>query len=206
VSKRRKKLAATESSSPPVASTVAPRWDRWAAAAVVVGLAAVAVRVAAARGELWLDEVWSIQLVADVVRTPVDIVLRLRHDNNHFLNSLVAYLVGPNGESWQYRWPAVVAGSAAVFLAGWAQRRLGRATALVAMVLVAASYLAVHYSSEARGYAYLMCLMMLAFGALDRAEETGRIGWEVLFAASCVLRFLAHTLFLNLYLAVQLWT
>lgn len=206
MSKPRKKLAVTESSSPLPATDGTPQWDRWVAAGVVVGLVAVALRVAAARGELWLDEVWSIRLVADVVRTPVDIALRLKHDNNHFLNSLVAYLVGPDGESWQYRWPAVVAGSAAVFLAGWAQRRLGRATALLATVLVGASYLAVHYSSEARGYAYLMCFMMLAFGALDRAEETGRIGWEVLFTASCVLGFLAHTLFLTLYLAVQLWT
>ena len=167
---------------------------------------AVVLRIAAARGELWFDEVWSIRLVQEHVRSPADIVLRLKHDGNHMLNTMVEYLVGPDGGSWSYRWPAVLFGSATVVLAAWVQRRRGWATAFAAAVLCGSSYWLVHYSSEARGYAYLSFFMLLAYAALWEAEEGRRWKWEVLYAASCILGFLAHPLFLNLYMAAQLWS
>ncbi len=80
------------------------------AATIFVCLIATALRIAAARGELWLDEVWSIRLVQEHAHSPSDIFLHLQHDNNHFLNSLWVYAVGPDGSAWMYRWPAVVAG------------------------------------------------------------------------------------------------
>lgn len=178
----------------------------WVACFVGILLLAAALRVAAARGELWLDEVWSNYLVEEVVHSPADVIIRLRHDNNHMLNSWVAYAVGPLGEPWHYRAPAIVAGIATVWLAGWAQRRSGPAAVLAAMVLVAFSYLLVHYASEARGYAALTVMMLLTYGALREADATGRIGWEILIAISCVLGFLANPLFLTMYLAIQVWT
>jgi hypothetical protein len=173
--------------------------------AAVLAVAAV-LRIAAANGELWFDEVWSIRLVEQDVKSPADVVLRLKHDNNHMLNSLVVYFVGPEGGSWSYRWPAVLAGIATVALAGWVARRRGFATQLAAMALVGGSYFLVHYSSEARGYAYQMFFMLLAYAALWEAEGTGRAKWEWLFAASCILGFLAQPLFLTVYLAAQVWS
>jgi len=193
--------AATRSREPAVSSS---RW--WFSAALGVFVVAAGLRVAAARGELWLDEVWSILLVETGVKSPIDVVYRLRHDNNHFLNSWVAYSRGSQAPDWQYRAPAVAGGIAAVVLAAWAQWRLGPPVMFAAASLVGLSYLMVHYSSEARGYAYLCSFLLLAYGALVRAEETGRTRWEMLIAASCSVGFLAHPLFLTMFLAIQVWT
>ncbi|MGD9635961.1 MAG: hypothetical protein AB7G28_25905 [Pirellulales bacterium] len=179
--------------------------SRLAVLALIVAVAA-ALRVAAARGELWLDEVWSIYLVQELVHSPGDVIFRLRYDNNHMLTSWVAYAIGPVGAPWQYRLPAVTAGIATVLLAGWAQQRSGRAAVVAAMTLAGSSYLLIHYSSEARGYAALTAAMLLAYGALRQADATGRVGWEALVAVSCMLGFLAHVLFLPMYLAIQVWT
>ncbi len=59
----------------------------------VVAIASVAARFAASRGDLWLDEVWSLQMLQEV-DSAWQIVL-LNHDNNHILNSLVMYALGP---------------------------------------------------------------------------------------------------------------
>lgn len=179
---------------------------RWIVAIVAICALAAALRIAAARGELWLDEVWSISLVESEVRSPADVIFRLRHDNNHFLNSWVAYSLGPEAADWKYRAPAIVAGLLSVLLAAWALWRLGPLPATAAAALVGLSYLMVHYSSEARGYAYLCCFMLLTYGALLRAHESGCLRWEMLVSVGCVLGFLAHPLFLTVFLALQVWT
>jgi MFS family permease len=163
------------------------------------------LRIAAARGELWLDEIWTIQGV-QAAHSPADIVLSLKHDNNHFLNSFMVYLIGPDGAAWMNRCPAVIAGSLTVLLAGWIQRRRGSATTLAALGLCGFSFLLVNYSSEARGYAYEMFFALAAFGILCQMKEVPSLGWECVFAATCILGFLAHPLFLNVYLAAQVWT
>jgi hypothetical protein len=164
------------------------------------------LRIAAARGDLWFDEVWNIRIVYENVHKPIDLLLHFKHESNHMLSSLVTHVVGPDGAAWSYRWPAVLFGSATVALAGWVQRRRGMATAFAAVVLCGSSYLLVHYSSEARGYAYQLFFMLLAYAAMWEAEKSRRWKWEVLFTASCILGFLAHPLFLNLYVAAQIWS
>src|SRR3954470_581880 len=105
----------------------------WLAAIVLTTLSAIVLYAAATSGELWLDEVWTITLMRNEVHSSSDIVLSLKHDNNHFLNSLIVYLIGPDGSMWDYRRPVVVAGTLSVFLAGWIQRRRGLAGAVAAM-------------------------------------------------------------------------
>jgi hypothetical protein len=176
----------------------------WAIAIVCV--LAGAIRIAAARGELWLDEVWTLRLLQDNAHSPADILFRIAHDNNHVLNSLLMYWAGPNGSAWVYRWPAVLAGALTVVLAGWTQRRRGTATALASVVLIGASYLLVQYSSEARGYAYEVLFSMLAFAILCAADESPSLWWDFGFAATCIVGFLTHPLFVIVFLAAQVWT
>ena len=63
----------------------------------IVVLAAMAVglglRIAAARGGLWLDEAWSAVYAAQA-QTPIGVFLRINHDNNHHLNSLWLQAIG----------------------------------------------------------------------------------------------------------------
>jgi energy-converting hydrogenase Eha subunit A len=173
---------------------------------LAICLAAAVIRILAARGELWLDEVWTLRLVRESVHSFRDIVLNLKHDNNHFINSFVAYALGPDRADWMYRAPAVLAGAGAVFLAGWTQRRKDIITMSAAVVLTGFSYLLVQYSSEARGYAYEMFFCVLAFAILSEAETSPGLKWEVLFAATCIAGFFTHPTFLIVFLAAQAWT
>jgi hypothetical protein len=175
----------------------------WIGTAILV--VAASLRLAAAQSSgLWLDEIWSLQLATDL-SSPFD-VLGIRQDNNHPLNTLVLSLLaskrGP--ESFlAFRMPAVVAGVATAAVAGWiAWRRDGRA-ALVAMGLVGASSLMVHYSSEARGYAFAMFFATTSLLAVDRQEQGGR--WCVVFNFSVLLGMLSHFSFAHAYGALVVW-
>ena len=74
-------------------------------------------------------------------------------------------------------------------------------------MLTGASYLLVQYSSEARGYAYEVLFSMLAFAILCASDESpGLLWWDAAFAATCIAGFLAHPLFVIVFLAAQVWT
>ncbi len=154
---------------------------------------------------MWLDEIWTIQGVQAGVHSPTDIVLSVKHDNNHFLNSFFVYLIGPGRADWAYRCPALIAGTLAVFLAGWIQRLQGAVSCMSAMLLTGFSYLLVNYSSEARGYAYEILFAVALFGILCQLDQQVSVAWELMFTVVCMLGFLAHPLFLNVYLSAQIW-
>ena len=126
--------------------------DRWSffegTVAAVVLVLAVVLRLAAARNDLWLDEIWSLDLAARVHR-PIEVFTGLHHDNNHYLNTLWLWAVGPDRDALVYRLIALITGTATVAMAGRIGRA-GAAAALSAMLLFAVSYVMVVYSSEAR--------------------------------------------------------
>ena len=122
------------------------------AAATLVGSL---LRIMMARGDLWLDEAWSLKLVAGI-SSPWAVFWEISHDNNHFLNSLWLAWLGPDEPAWAYRIPALVLGTLAIPLAAVIGWRRGRAGAVVAAWFVALSMPLVIYGSEARGYAGLV--------------------------------------------------
>jgi hypothetical protein len=173
--------------------------------ALLLGLLVAAfalLRLACARGDLWLDEIWSLRLVAQV-RHPWEILTAIRHDNNHPLNSLYLYLVGPGAPAWAYRLLSVAAGSASVWLAADIGRRQfarlhpdsdlpgARAAGLATAVLFGGSYLLVDYGSEARGYGPALAAALTAYWALLRADERPAL-WRAVYIAACWLALLAH--------------
>jgi hypothetical protein len=120
---------------------------------VLLGVAGL-LRLGASRGELWLDELWTLgpDVLGKITR-PWQIFSVIHHENNHYLNTLVGWALGPGRAAWEYRLPSVLAGLVTVgcgWSIGW--RRSRGAAWLVAIVL-AVSYPLVHYGSEARGYA-----------------------------------------------------
>src|SRR5471032_1187414 len=143
------------------------RW-RYGAALGIAVAAFAALRLACLRNDLWLDEIWSLQLVG-LAHSPLQILTRLRSENNHPLNSLWLYLVGPGAPEWAYRLLSWATGSAAVGLAGLLARgqfkRMhpadpeggAEAAGLITVLLFGGSYLFILYSSEARGYAPALC-------------------------------------------------
>lgn len=152
---------------------------RWTIAIVMIVLLAGALRVAGALGELCLDEIWTLDLLAPVTSAE-QILWDVSHDNNHILNSLYLYLVGPNASPVVQRGLSIVLGTATVAVAGIAMRNNGRPAAFAAMALFAICYPMVHYGSEARGYAGLVLFSLIALvllrRELDRPDPVNRHG------------------------------
>jgi len=195
---------------PKVARAPAPRTvDLRIAVAVVVGLAAL-VRLAATWNDLWLDELWSLNLL-DTLHSPVEIVTSLHHDNNHVLNSLFLYWLRPLGSDWLYRLPALLAGIATVGLGAWfatledVPSTAPQSRALMAAIVLGVSLPLIQYGSEARGYAMALAfgLGAIAIAVRDDVRPMGKAApavWALL-----ILAFLSHALALHVMTALGAW-
>jgi hypothetical protein len=178
-------------------------------AAVV--LAAGLLRLLAARGDLWLDEAWSLQMLAEL-RSPLGI-LGLRHDNNHLLNSLLLWSLRGFDSDLVWRLPAVVCSTASVGLGAAVAARSGgrldgppRLRALCAALLLGLSFLLVHYGSEARGYGLALGFGLLALFAAQRGELAPRSRWAALYGPACLLALLSHALAVHVLAGVLAWS
>src|SRR6185503_4976414 len=182
-----------------------PLSARGAVLAGALLLAALLLRFGASLGDLLLDEIWSIR-IAHGLDGPPQVLTAVHQGNNRHLNTLLLWLLGELDPEWLYRLPSVLAGTAAVALAGAIAWRCGRRAAWLAMTLVTFSYLLVHYSSEARGYAFAMFFALLSFLLLRRYHEDGRTVDAAAFTASAALGFLAHLTFLHVYAGAAAWS
>jgi hypothetical protein len=174
------------------------------AAILLALLFAFALLLAAASGDLWLDEIWSIDL-ASKVGTPWDIFATLHHDNNHPLNTLYLYLLGAPNALLSYRLAAVLSGMGCLSLIGYtAWKQWSEREALLAIVLTAVCFPILLYSSEARGYAPAMMLAVAAYVAWRRQmANPGKISLLVFWMASA-LGLLAHGTFVIVVIAFAL--
>jgi hypothetical protein len=145
------------------------RRPRWAVAAVAVATAVgLALRIAAAGGDLGHDELYSLALATRLASVG-DAFWGLPHDNNHPLNTAFLAMLGPGRASWTYRTVAVVLGTATVPAFAWAFWRSDRVTGGVAAGLAAVALPLVDFGSEARGYAGLTLASVVAVGFWERA-------------------------------------
>jgi hypothetical protein len=133
-------------------------------------IAGFVLRLCAARGDLWLDEIWSIQNLQHVQNFG-EIFWGISDDNNHLLNSVWLWIVGPDAPPLVIRLEAIVLGTCTIPVAAMLCARSGAVAALAGAALVAFSDLFVHYGSEARGYAGLLLMMFIAAEALERFLE-----------------------------------
>jgi hypothetical protein len=189
-----------------------PRSSRDTLILAALVLLGAAVRLALARGDLWLDELWSLSF-ARQIGWPWEILTVIHHDNNHPLNTLALYLTvkvaGAHAPPVVYRVIPLLAGVATIPLLYWTETRrqdaLSPISGLIAALLCAGSFLAILYSSEARGYTLAAFFAVLAF-AMVRTREmtTGRD--RALFAIVCTLGLLSHLTFLFVYAGLAAWT
>lgn len=168
---------------------------------VVVGFV---LRVACMRAEFWLDEIWSWEF-SRLAHTPWDIILRIRHDNNHILNTLALW-AWPSGMPWPvYRMHSLVAGTLAIAAAWQFARSFGMRIGLFVALIVAVCPWFVWSSAEARGYAMVVLCTFLAAEALRRTYAVDR-RWAVGFWAASVLGVLAHPTFLHASVGFAAWS
>ncbi|MBM3811760.1 MAG: hypothetical protein FJW20_09000 [Acidimicrobiia bacterium] len=165
-----------------------------------MGLLACGLRWPGLFHEFWFDEVYSALWVQAEVIHPADILTSPSSDNNHPLVSLWMYLAGATSRWELYRLPSFAGGLAAVALATWFVRRFDRLTSLLAALLLAVSYPLVVYSTEARGYALMLCFGLLAAELLYRRRHPAA------FCAAFVLGTLSHLTFLHFYAALLVGT
>jgi hypothetical protein len=158
----------------------------------------------AARGDLWLDEIWSI-FFAEAAKTPWEILSAFKHDNNHILNTLFLYLLGKQQHLLLYRVFAVVSGVGSSVLLIKIASRWGRLESVFVLLLAGSSYPLILYFSEARGYAQAIFFGLLAFYALQECHISFSPGKLVLFWAASLLGVLAHLTFIIVFLSLTVY-
>ncbi len=160
--------AAAEREAVPAAT---PAWA-WLVPILVLGAVLRAVRL----GEgLWYDEITT--LVNYAAQPLGRIVTTFDSQNQHLLFSVLARLsILAFGESAAaLRLPAAAAGVLSLGLVAWFGAKVGsRREALLAALLLAASYHHVWFSQNARGYTLLLCGALAGTGfLLDTLEQSG---------------------------------
>jgi hypothetical protein len=174
------------------------------AALIVAGFG---VRLLASRGDLWLDEILSVEIARSIPH-PADLVrdVYARVDNNHLLNTFWLQIARDSASPILQRIHSVVAGTLAIPLAWVFARRWGQSAPGFAGVLFAGSFVAINYGSEARGYGMLIAFGLAAIVAIDRALRRPSAATTLVFWTACVLGTLSHALFLEFFVAVGVWT
>ena len=155
-------------------SRARPRLLAVAALALVLG---AALRVACATGELWFDELWSLERAQRLERV-LDVLLEpvFQHDNNHWLNTLWLHWIGTDVSPLVQRLPACLASLLSLLVIGWIGWRRDPLSGVLALLLAASSFLLVQYGTEARGYAGAVLFALMGYALLS--TEDGRPGWR----------------------------
>lgn len=117
-----------------------------------------------------------------------------REPNNHVLHSLLArtslgiwsVIARPSGfpfEEWPLRVPALLFGLAAIGTVAWfVKEYFGPQAGLIAAGLLSMHPWFIRYTSEARGYSMVLCLMPVAFVLWRRCLTDGSWKWWAAYA------------------------
>jgi hypothetical protein len=176
---------------------------RFRAALSAAYLLSLALIVAAAIGDLWLDEIWSIEIVR-AASNPVEILTRFHHDNNHVLNTLFLWFMGTQQTLFLYRLLAVVSGMVALLIVGYLAEAWGPAEALLGVLLTGISYPLVLYFSEARGYAPAIMFALFSYALVRRDFREFNLYGMFAFWTASILGILSHLSFVIVSLALLL--
>ncbi len=162
----------------------------WIAVAALT-VAGFLLRLACAHGDLWLDEIWSVNHIRNLANAG-DILWRLPSTNNHILNSLWLWIVGPNAPVVLIRLESIIVGALTVPVAALLCGRSGPVGAITGAALAAGATIFVQYGSEARGYAGLLLMIFVAAEALECFLEKPSTAARFGFAGAVALGALFH--------------
>lgn len=171
---------------------------------LILVLAGGLLRYLASSGDFWFDEIWTWNLI-NPVQNPIAIITELHHDNNHILNSLWMWCLGSKASFVLYRLPCIILGTLAVAVVGLSWPTNERAQRLIATLLFTFSFFCIQYSSEARGYGYLMFFTTAATALVLRSKYDALFNWEMIaFWFCCLFGFLSHATFTFAWLTLAL--
>ena len=144
---------------------------------------------------LWRDEMdvlrFAHQPAAELLRN----LAQVKYNGPLYYILMRGWLALAGDSEFALRFLAACAGVLAVPLTGWIGRVLvGRRAAWLAALLVAVSPYMVWYSQEAKMYALVGALTLLAMACQLGALRTGRAGWWAGFVVAASLSFYVHLL------------
>nr|WP_047165898.1 hypothetical protein [Sphingomonas sp. Y57] len=142
-------------------------WKSRLAIALPIALG-LALRVAAARGDYWLDEAWTALFARDA-RTPGEMLLAIGHGHGDLLTIAWLQFVGWGGSPLLGRALSIACGTAGIWIAGLIGLRRGPGTGLLTATMVAISPILVTYGSEASGEAAMLLALLVSIWIVDRA-------------------------------------
>ena len=163
-------------------------------------ISAIAIMLAA-KGDLWLDEIWTLSYT-HAISSPFQVFTNIKHDNNHLLNTLYIYMVGNQENLYLYRILAVISGIGTIIMVGLTGRIYGGKACLFTIILSGLSYPLILYFSEARGYAPALFFSLLSFLLLLKHWKTGRFHLLIFFWISTILGLLSHLTFVMVICAL----
>lgn len=168
---------------------------------------AIGLRLWAVGGDLWIDEIWSLNQisVARASENPIDWLALFFHSNTHPLNTLYLALIGPDASNVSYRALSLLSGIAMVFMALWVGLKHSVAAGVVVTILFSLSYPLINYSGEARGYAPMMLCAIAAYGMLESYLERPNRKFLLGFVVASVLGLMAHLTFGVFLAGFGLW-
>lgn len=177
-------------------------WWTMAGAILLVGFA---LRVAGARGDLWLDEIWSLSKLPefDTLFSPILIPLS---DNNHPLNTIWMMIVGSDGPPWAHRTLSIASSTGALVFAGLIGARIDRTTALLYMATSAVFVPGVLWGSEARGYGLVILFSVASVWATEGYLRREHGWWSLGLALFAPFGLLSNLTFLLTLIGVGLWS
>ena len=148
---------------------------------LVLGLFALALRIHGLSDKpLWYDEILSLNRARLPLADLVIDAFRHKHYPTYFL--LLRNFAPAHIDPWMLRLPSALCGAGCVYLvARMATDTRGAIAGVVAGLLMALSPLEVQYGQEARAYAVISCLVLIALRGLVRiAQEPARASLRVM--------------------------
>lgn len=151
-------------------------------------LLGLGLRIACARGGLWVDEAWSALHARDAGNL-AGVLFRIDHDNNHHLNSMWMQVAGVSASPVLIRALAIAAGTGTILVAALIGARSSPLRGLILATLFAVSPMMVNYGSEARGYAPMTLAALAALFLVDRAlrQDGAPNGYDRVWLAAIAL-------------------
>lgn len=172
---------------------------------VLVLLLAAILRIVGTTSDLWLDEIWSIN-VATAPGFIDSLVSGEILDGHLSLYSLYLNLVGPGADAWIYRLPALLLGIGSLYLLALIARPSGALVTNLTLLLASFSFFHVIYSTEARGYAPMLFFALFSVLVIDQASQKFHPRHTIALAAAATLALSFHPSFLPFYLALIFWS
>ncbi len=173
-------------------------------ASLLLFILGVLLRYAAIHNQLWLDEIYTLKLLANC-RSPWEL-FTLREDNNHILNSLWAFFLGNNHTPSHLRAPAFVASLLTLILCLRLCAMRGPWQGFFGSVVFSFSYVLILYGTEARGYSMMLFCSVLSLYCFEQYRRDRNPSALVGFWLSTIGGILSHLIYIHVYFALLILT